>query len=93
VEWFSLPPRRCFSRLQCCRWSNNNNRGFSAILKVDHEGGLEGVWSIYGTSFLLGAELVFAVTTERRTVSCRAALPDASSKLTVTSLAVAPSAK
>jgi hypothetical protein len=53
----------------------------------------EGLWSIYGTSFLLGAELVFSPTTERRTACCRAALPDASSKPTVASVAVARSAK
>jgi hypothetical protein len=48
----------------------------------------------YGTSFLVGApSLVFALTTERRTVGCWAALPDASSKPTVASVAAAPSAK
>jgi hypothetical protein len=37
----------------------------------------------YGTSVFGPVELVFALTTERRTVGCRAALPDASPEPTV----------
>jgi hypothetical protein len=69
--------RRRSRRIECCSWSNNNNRGFSAILKVDHEGSPGGDMVAHGTSFFgQRAELVFVLTTERRSVSCRATCPN-----------------
>jgi hypothetical protein len=40
----------------------------------------------YGTSFFGPVELVFALTTERRTACCRANLPEPSSTLTILAL-------
>ena len=54
---------------------NNNNAGFTEILKSTMKEAPGGGIGRYGTSVFGPVEFVFALTTERRTACCRATLP------------------
>jgi hypothetical protein len=50
LRFLAWPSGRLYpAPFQCCRWSNNNNRGFSGFLKVTMKKAREGLFSVYGT--------------------------------------------